>query len=126
MIKPIIYNKKTEHLLRPAFIRVGRNINFSVGAMEMMGITAGMKLHILDFGEGDLFFMLDTDKNGFHIRIDRQGKAQSYACGICKMLKRLVGVFDEKENVCFIIEKTSLDYNNKKLWKINTKKRYTP
>jgi hypothetical protein len=121
--EPIVYNKKNENLAKPAFVRIANKIDFSVGAMELMQIRAGLKLHFVSFADDEWYLMLDEDPNGYNIRVDSYGRAECYAAASCKIFREKAA--NSQENVAYMVEWSSVELRGKRLWKINTKKTYS-
>lgn len=123
--EPIIYNRKNENAALPSYVTIDKRFRFSQGAITTIGLRVGMRLHLLEFGEKDWYFMIDEDSNG--IKLGLEGThIVAHATKICQLFKtraKLLGV--TTNSVSFPVIKTEKEYGAKRLWKIDLDSKFT-
>jgi hypothetical protein len=121
--EPIIYNRKNENIALPAYVTVDKRFRFSQGAINVIGLKAGMYLHLLEFGENDWYFMVNTDPTG--MRLGLEGcHIVAHAVKVCRLFLVRSKRLSSDPSVSFYLEETAKEYHGKSLWKINFDSRF--
>lgn len=122
---PVVYNRKNEQMALPHYVTVDIRFRFSMGAITLIDMRAGMYLHLVEFPnkdeekESEWYFIVDEDKTG--IKLCTEGNhICAHAVNICRLFK-LKTKHISAGSISFKILKTKVEYKGKKLWKIDLK-----